>query len=402
MRLFQLANDKLTKMHFAPIIRTTLLSTLLVAKTLAQDEDENVEKPKPLVIPASQHFEGNDGPWSTFYVRVGTREQHVRVTVSTASPWTMVVVEEGGCSESVFTTTNVPVDCSKSRGKTFNMSESSTWNDLGIYGINQDGLGLEANLGYSQRVQFGLETLGLGLTGPKLEKQPVGGIATPYPFYLGVFGLNTQPLNFTTLGNETTQSFLTTLKDQKKIPSLSWSYTAGAKYRLKKVYGQLILSGYDTSRFEENSVSFTMAEDITRDLVVALQSISYSGSESATLLSEPIDIMIDSTDPNLWLPEEVCDKFEEAFGLTLDEESGLYLVNDTHRNALLDEDAEVSFRLGDVKGGGETVSITLPFAAFDLVAENPLVSGESSHYFPLKRANGSEQYTLGRVFLQEA
>jgi len=219
--------------------------------------------------------------------------------------------------------------------------------------------------------------------------------------FRGVFGLNGQPVNFTTLGNYSAPSFLNTLKDQKKIPSLSWSYTAGAKYRLKQVYGQLIFSGYDTSRFEQNDATFTMADDLTRDLVVSLQSISYSGSSSATLLSKSIDIFIDSTDPNLWLPSDACDAFEKAFGLKLDEASGLYLVNDTQRNANLDSDAEVTFRLSDVKEGGETVSITFPYAAFDLTAEAPLVP-ETSHYFPLKRANDSTQYTLGRVFLQEA
>jgi len=144
-----------------------------------------------------------------------------------------------------------------------------------------------------------------------------------------------------------------------------------------------------------------MAEDVTRDLVVALQSISYSGSSSETLLSEPIDIFVDSTDPNIRLPEDVCEAFEKAFGLTLDEKSGLYLVNDTHRNTLLNSDARVSFRLSDVRQGGDTVTITLPYAAFDLTVESPLV-GDKSHYFPLKQAKDSTQYTLGRVFLQEA
>jgi hypothetical protein len=170
---------------------------------------------------------------------------------------------------------------------------------------------------------------------------------------------------------------------------------------LKQVYGQLILSGYDTSRFRENSVSFSMAEDVTRDLVVALQSISFSGASATTLLSKSIDIFIDSTDPNLWLPPDTCDAFEKAFGLTLDSQSGLYLVNQTHHDSLLASNAEVSFRLSDVKSGGETVTIILPYAAFDLTAKPPLVSSQS-YYFPLKRANSSTQYTLGRTFLQEA
>ena len=355
--------------------------------------------PSPLVIPASQYFEGNDGPWSTFDVRVGTPEQYIRVLVSTASPYTLVPLAGEACSSSVFST--VPSGCALSRGNLFDPKQSSSWKDIGLYGINENGVGFQANLGYSQRVQFASEHLGIGLTGPGLDNQIVGAIATPQPFYMGIFGLNTQPLNFSILGNETTQSFLTVLKDENKIPSLSWSYTAGAKYRLKEVYGQLILGGYDRSRFRENSVSFSMAEDLTRDLVVGLHSISVSGSTTATILSDPIDIFIDSTDPNLWLPAEACDAFEEAFGLTLDSQSGLYLVNDSHRNTLLDTNAQVSFRLSDVKSGGETVTIVLPYAAFDLVAKNPLVGAES-HYFPLKRANSSKQYTLGRVFLQEA
>lgn len=319
--------------------------------------------------------------------------------MSTASPETMVVVADGGCSTSVFAT--VPGDCAVSRGNLFNLTSSSTWHDMGIYGINQNGVGLEANLGYSQRAQFGLESLGIGLQGPTLDNQTVAGIATPEPFYMGIFGLNNQPVNFTNLGNYSSPSFITTLKDQKKIPSLSWSYTAGAKYRLKSVYGQLIFSGYDTSRFTENLVSFTMAEDVTRDLVVALQSISYSGATSATILSNPINIYIDSTDPNLWLPDEACDAFEQAFGLTLDSASGLYLINDTHHNDLVDSKAQVTFRISDVAAGGDTVTIVLPYDAFDLTAKYPLVAN-SSHYFPLKRANSSGQYTLGRTFLQEA
>jgi hypothetical protein len=51
----------------------------------------------------------------------------------------------------------------------------------------------------------------------------------------GLFGLNNQPVNFSDLGNSTTPSFLTTLKDKDIIPSLSWSYTAGAKYRAAPV-----------------------------------------------------------------------------------------------------------------------------------------------------------------------
>lgn len=163
----------------------------------------------------------------------------------------------------------------------------------------------------------------------------------------------------------------------------------------------MIFSGYDTSRFTENAATFTMADDITRDLVVALQAITYSGAEQASLLSSPINIYIDSTEPNIWLPKSAVEAFESAFDLTLDEDSNVYLINDTHHNSLLKSDAEVSFRLSDVLDGGDTVTITLPYQAFALRAEYPLVE-KSSYYFPLKLAANESQYTLGRTFLQEA
>lgn len=94
----------------------------------------------------------------------------------------MVVLSGYGCSPYVFAT--VPSDCANSRGNLFKANQSSTWHPLGLYGINNDGVGLEANLGYSVRAQFGLDTLGPGLTGLRLENQTIAGIASPEPFYL--------------------------------------------------------------------------------------------------------------------------------------------------------------------------------------------------------------------------
>ncbi|RDL39832.1 uncharacterized protein BP5553_04172 [Venustampulla echinocandica] len=408
-----------------PVLRIVLLTQYLIGICNAVLDSVVVRGTgpvPPLVIPPSQYFEGNDGPWSTFNLRVGTPGQDVRVTISTASPETMVVLSEYGCSTIVFKT--VPERCASSRGLMFSPNSSSTWSDKGFFGINQDGVGLEANLGYTQAANFGLDTLGLGMVaganGPTLKNQTIAGIPSASPFYLGIFGLGTQPVNFSSLGNYSAPSYFTSLRDQNLIPSLSWSYTAGAKYRklirvslfliriltlsklgLKQVYGQLIFSGYDTSRFTSSPISFTIAKDLTRDIVVSLQSITYSGTVQTSLLASPILVFIDSTDPNLWLPEAACQLFEEAFGLTLDDATGLYLVNNSHHEALLSENAEVSFKLSDTIGGGGTVNIVLPYSAFDLKAEYPMVNN-ASFYFPLKKAANNTQYTLGRTFLQEA
>jgi len=55
---------------------------------------------------------------------------------------------------------------------------------MGIFNINDNGVGLEANLGYSQRSEFATDNLGLGLSGPSINNQTLAGIATPSPFYL--------------------------------------------------------------------------------------------------------------------------------------------------------------------------------------------------------------------------
>ena len=81
---------------------------------------------------------------------------------------------------------------------------------------------------------FGFDSLALGLSdvagGPLLEKQVIAGLFDDYDFYIGTFGLGNQPFNFTNFDHPH-PSFLTSLKSNGLIPSLSWSYTAGAYYR---------------------------------------------------------------------------------------------------------------------------------------------------------------------------
>jgi hypothetical protein len=130
--------------------------------------------------------DGTDGLWSSFALRVGSPAQDVRVLVSTNSPETLVVLPLG-CT--IAAINPLPDGCASSRGGLFNPNASSTWRDQGLFGINGDGVGLEANLGYVQNADYGLETLGLGFvaggaSGPTLNNQTVAGIETGSPFYL--------------------------------------------------------------------------------------------------------------------------------------------------------------------------------------------------------------------------
>lgn len=160
-----------------------------------------------------------NGLWSSFALRVGSQEQVVRVLVSTAAQATSVVLSSG-CE--------APSCAPSSRGGTFNVSESDTWNGTGIY-----PLGLELNLGYRDTGLYGLDMVALGygsaIGGTALDSQVVVGIETT-SYYIAMFGLGPQPTNFTDF-SDPHPSFLSTLKTKNLIPSLSWGYTAGAPYR---------------------------------------------------------------------------------------------------------------------------------------------------------------------------
>lgn len=318
--------------------------------------------------------------------------QHVRVFPSTAGQNTFVVLPSG-C------TANDSETCPETRGGLFNPKESTTWNDQKYY-----NLAFQSNLGYSGNGNYGYDSVGVGLEvtgGPTLPDQVVAGIQTKQ-FYVGMFGLGPQPNNLSTFDNPK-PSFITTLKSKRLIPSLSWGYTAGAPYRLKKVYGSLTLGGHDTSRYTPNGLTFPFAPDISRDLVVGLQAITATdmAGTNTSLLSSGVLSFVDSTVPHLWLPLEACRAFEKTLGLTYDEKSRLYLVNDSLHDSLLASNYSFTFKLGNAKKGGSTIDINLPYAAFDLTVGPPLVPSNTK-YFPIKRGDNDTQYTLGRTFLQEA
>lgn len=165
-----------------------MLLALLVLVELSfasSDSDStNTTIPAPIVVAASEFWEGCDGPWSSFALRVGTPAQNPRVFVSTAGTDTWVVLDPEGCPSGSEST------CPNDRGGLFNPNQSSTWKGEGLF-----GLGLETNLEYNANGDYGLETVGLGLqttSGPTMGSQVVAGI-NQYNFYLGIFGLSPQP-----------------------------------------------------------------------------------------------------------------------------------------------------------------------------------------------------------------
>ncbi|TAQ90367.1 hypothetical protein B7494_g1328 [Chlorociboria aeruginascens] len=369
---------------------------LVYSRALELEARDNVTLPAPIIAQPSEYWEGNDGTWSTFEIRVGTPAQSARVLPATS--WQETWVIYGSASGVCNTARGVASNCEDSRGGFFEDTSSSTWDGQG-----QFTLGLNTKLGEDGEGVYGFDTVGLGFTnstGPTLTHQIVSEIVSD-TFFFGIFGMGFQPTNFSTFGSPQ-GSFADTLYSNGNISSMSWSYTAGAYYRLKSVFGNLIFGGYDASRFTPNNLTFTMTGDNLRDIVVTIQSItSTTPTGNTTLMSTPEFAFIDSTVPEIWLPIDVCQAFEKAFGLQLDSTTDRYLLNASTHQALSTLNPNFTFTLSNLKTGGNTIDLVLPYQSFDLNLSSPIYPNGTSYYFPLRQAQNDSQYTLGRTFLQE-
>lgn len=186
--------------------------------------------PKPVVVKPDQWWGGIDGFWSTFLIRVGNPVQYHRVLVSTASQQTWTVYDRG-CKKDANISMELDGKCFDDRGRTFNDSNSKSW-----VRINYFKLWLESNIGIGGNGLFGYDDVGLGSLGelgPMIKNCTVGThISTD--FWLGHFGVNPKPTNFSQF-SDPSPSWMTYAFEQGHIPSVSFGYTAGARYRESRV-----------------------------------------------------------------------------------------------------------------------------------------------------------------------
>ena len=169
--------------------------------------------------------------------------------------------------------------------------------------------------------------------------------------------------------------------------------------------GSLIIGGYDQELYQDPGVEISVGANASRPLRTHVRSIvasnTLNGTLSATFGLPSLPMAIDSGVSQLWLPREVCENLAGALGLTYDDSTGLYLVNDTAHARLLELSPEFTFTLGANATSRDTTNIVLPYAAFDLEVGQPFYN-TSRHYFPIRQAPDDNLYVLGRTFLQEA
>ena len=364
-----------------------------------------------LGIASSRHWLGNDGPWSTFKIDVGSPPQTLEVLPASSLSFTLVVLPEG-CPQ------NSPTDCNTLRGGVLKTNELSSW--VSLTAANGDGYvtvplpGEQVLLPEAINSEIGISTLnsswfGTDRTEDALQNQLIAGYAAPNPF-VGLLGLSGGPPPKIT-SNSTYNGTLQTLKDRLSISGLTWAYTAGAKYKTPESFGSLTLGGYDSSlvNMDEalSGVNFTRNSN-GNELTLTVKAIKVGGTSSDSVRTGLI-AQLDSMLPDIWLPEDVCTLFENAFHLQWNDTLGMYMITDEQRNRLHDENKSVTFELASDSSSGKLVSITLPYAAFDHEVRYPLANitddQTTLYYFPLKRKPDTItkfDIFLGRTFFQEA
>ena len=146
------------------------------------------------------------------------------VSTFTGETWTILDNStQGGCLQ------NDAPECAQKRGGLLNVNESSTWRDQGLLklGVNLPGYG-----GPYENGDFGFDLLGLGPLGSSsvnLKSQTIAGLASK-DFFVGFLGVNPSPAYFRSV-DEPETNILSSLKESNITQSLSFAYSAGARYR---------------------------------------------------------------------------------------------------------------------------------------------------------------------------
>ncbi|CAK1360544.1 unnamed protein product [Cercospora beticola] len=354
----------------------------------------------PLILQSSG-WGGNDGNWSTYQLNVGTPPQGFSVLPSTTSSEIWVPVPEG-CNASI-------AGCASSRGvqsfngvqsSGFQFNESSSWKQIGIYGLSgYDDLFPDSG----DAALYGLDNISLNSPAntSTFGSQIVGGISS-YNFWLGMFGLGIQPGTFSNLPNNAT-TLLESAKEIGLSPAASYGFYAGAAYR--NAPGSVVLGGYDKAAFEPSNITFPTIFAGSRSLTVRLKSFVVAntpqGTLSPTIDTSGLNVSVDSTVAQIWLPGTICDVLSDALGLHYDKGTELYFVNATMHETLLNYAPEFTFMIAAPSMINKTTAIVLPYAAFDQQIGQPW-STTNTTYFPIRRAANDTQLVLGRTFLQEA
>jgi hypothetical protein len=172
-------------------------------------------------------------PRSSFILRLGSGDsgQIIRVLPSTSTEVIWTVSTQDSCPDGWPGGRN---DCIDRRGGVYDRNKSATYQYVNSYGLEKVAALKNYGLEY-EGVRSSFENITLDY--PQSSGAPMGKNIiwefTSWNYTLqGLVGLHQAPINLTDLGgfSYSNPSFIQTLKDSNKIPSVSYGYTAGAIY----------------------------------------------------------------------------------------------------------------------------------------------------------------------------
>lgn len=191
---------------------------------VSRSTDSSSSLPSPISFPPSRLFDGNDGRWSSFALQAGHPAQQLRVMPSTDSAALWLNWEQEACPDFLPLPPGTG-DCVESRGGVYNANESTTWVANSIFSN-----GVDPNLGFDDDQMYGFDNVAIGFNNDiTIQHQTLALNADPH-YWLGGFPLNPRPFNFTTANNPQNSTFQQ-LRENNRIPSVSYGYAAGAYYR---------------------------------------------------------------------------------------------------------------------------------------------------------------------------
>ena len=367
--------------------------------TAATSATAKATGPQAVSVSFGPDFIGYDGAWSAAQIRVGSPAQYLSLFPSTTSSETWVA----GSTLCDGTST-----CASLRGGLFYTENSTTWQGLGQYQLGYSALSQITDNG-----DYGFDNI--SISDSITASNQIIAVVDDIRHWNGELGLGVQETRFN--NNTDHLAFISTLvQNNSAIPSYSFGYTAGASYQGAGVLGSLTLGGIDTSRFTSNNFWFDLSPGYKPSVsirsveVAAFHVPSHWATSPLPLMSQTdaASFTIDSSTPYLWLPETVCDNIATALNLTWNPAIELYVFgNDTTPEDLDSWSLTFTFRLANGLTSSEMIALQLTYDAFNLQLSYPFpglfdeYSDAKVNYFPLRKANSTQQYTIGRAFLQE-
>ncbi|RYP18033.1 hypothetical protein DL765_004149 [Monosporascus sp. GIB2] len=309
----------------------------------------------------------------------------------------------------------------------------------GLYNTAQSQLGGSGSDGFIQWRSGPDYMLGLQVKGPDLtswiDYMEIGGQSVPN-VSMALLGENFaeypdgswKPLSVGCLGigapdtvNQSFSNDFGPMVNASLIPGYLWSQgtTASNSFGMHigsvvpPVDGSLYFGGYDQNRIIGDIITETddytkeiTLKDITINVVEgaspwkfeSMSGILAQGNDSIS--SAGIQVSVDGCSPYLSLPRSTCDALASYLPVDYNEDLGLYIwkTNDKKYAQIIGSPSALQFTF--LSGSNtQNVTISVPFLHLNLTLDAPLVE-EPQQYLPC--FTGSDRYTLGRAFLQDA